>query len=292
MSPFQEATTRYRESLEKGNWRMSDDYIHGYSADEMVRLTRMQDILNTAELAALDLGGVRRLLDVGAGLGQMARALARALEPGGKVVGVERDGRQIAAARRQADDAGEAGLVEFRAGDATALPLGDGERGSFDLAHARFLLEHVRDPAAVVAEMVAAVRPGGRVVLVDDDHELLTLWPECPMAARAWRIYWESYRDRGLDPLVGRRMAGLLRDAGARPTRVTTVFYGASHGMPLFDPVIDNLIGVMDGAADGLDRSGRLPRAEVDRAISALNEWRRSGAATLWYSLPLAEGVK
>jgi SAM-dependent methyltransferase len=270
---------------------VTDDYIHGFSAAEMQRLTRMQQILNEVELAALDLAGVRTLLDVGSGQGQMTRAVARTLGPGCRVLGIERDARQLAEATRQAEDAGEAGLVEFRAGDATALPLHAWERGSFDLAHARFLLEHVPDPLAVVRAMVEAVRPGGRIVLLDDDHELLRLWPECPEAARAWQVYWESYHDRGLDPLIGRRMAGLLHEAGAQPTRVTTIFYGATRGMPLFEPVVDNIIGVLEGAGQGLDRSGRLALGQLDAAVAELNRWRRRDGATLWYSLPLAEGV-
>jgi SAM-dependent methyltransferase len=271
---------------------MSEEYIHGFSEAEMRRLTRMQDILNDAELASLDLTGVKRLLDVGSGLGQMTRAFARALEPGSTVIGVEREARQLAKAAQQAQAAGEAGLVEFRLGDATSLPLTPEEFGSFDLAHARFLLEHVRDPLAVVKQMVAAVRTGGRVVLMDDDHELLRLWPDCPEAERVWSIYWQSYSTRGLDPLIGRRLANLLHKAGARPIRVTTVFYGATRGLALFDPVVDNLIGVLEGAAEELDRSCQLPRPEMDAAFAALNRWRDLEAATVWYSLPLAEGVK
>jgi hypothetical protein len=30
----------------------------------------------------------------------------------------------------------------------------------------------------------------------------------------------------------------------------------------------------------------------MEAAISAFDEWRRHDAATLWYSLPLAEGIK
>jgi SAM-dependent methyltransferase len=271
---------------------MSEDYIHGFSAEEQRRLTRMQDILNEAELNALELGGVCSLLDVGAGLGQMTRALARRLGPGARVVGVERDPRQRAEAVQQAAAAGEEKLVEMRAGDAGNLPLSDHERGTFDVAHARFLLEHVSDPLAVVREMVAAVRPGGRVVLFDDDHELLRLWPAGARAERAWRAHWESYRDRGRDPLVGRRLAELLHEAGARPVRVTTVFYGAVTGEPLFDLVVDNLIGVLDGAAEALDASGALSRAEMEAALAALASWRRTPCAAVWYSLPLAEGVR
>ena len=247
---------------------------------------------NEAELAALDLEGVTSLLDVGAGLGQMTRALARKLGPGTRVVGVERDTRQRAEALRQAAEAGEANLCELRAGDAESLPLSDDERGGFDLAHARFLLEHVPDPLAVVKQMMNAVRPGGRIVLFDDDHELLRLSPACPQAERAWRIYWEGYRDRGHDPLVGRRLTQLLHEAGARSLRVTTVFYGAVKGQSVFDLVVDNFIGVLDGAAESLDASGRLTTSEMRAALATLDGWREEPAATLWYSLPLAEGTR
>ncbi len=271
---------------------MTTDYIHGFSAPEQDRLTAVQEILNKAELRELDLVGVRSILDVGAGLGQFTRMLARAAGPSARVVGIERDSRQRVEAQRQAEAAGEADLIELRAGDAERLPLDPTERATFDLVHARFLLEHVPDPLAVVREMVAAVRPGGRVVLVDDDHDLLRLWPACPPLERAWRIYWESYRDRGHDPLVGRRLPGLLHEAGARVTRVTSIFYGAPRHGALFDLVVDNLAGVIGGAAEELDRSGRLSREELEAALEAFQRWRQSEAATVWYSLPMAEGQR
>lgn len=240
------------------------DYIHGYSEAEQRRLALMQTILNDAELARLDLTGVERILDVGAGLCHMAAALADA--SGGSVVAIERDPRQRAAAIAHP-------RVEIRPGDAMALGL-DAE---FDLAHCRFLLEHVPDPLAVMRGMVAAVKPGGRLVLVDDDHDVMRLWPPVPEFEAAWEGYWRQYVPMGLDPLIGRRLAGLLVDAGAVPTRTEVVFYGAVHGGPLFDPVVDNLIAVVEGAGH-------------PEGTEALQRWREHPAATLWYSLPLVEG--
>lgn len=266
------------------------DYVHGYDPEEQGRLTRMQAILNRAQLREMDLAGVRSILDVGAGLGQLARDLARTAD-GARVVGVEREEKQRAEAVRQAAAAGETGLVEFRGGDATALPLEADELRSFDLVHARFLLEHVPDPQAVVNEMARAVRPGGRMVLVDDDHEQLRLWPDCPALMRTFEQYWRSYGDHGFDPLVGRRLPALLREAGATAVRVAVVFYGAARGEALFDPVVDNLIEVMRSAGSDLDRSGRVPRAELEASFAALESWREHPAATVWYSLPLAEGT-
>jgi len=266
-------------------------YIHGYSRDEQRRLTLMQSLLNEAELGAFDLTGVRSILDVGAGLGQMTRALARAAMPGARVVGVERDAAQIAEAQRQAAEAGESGRVELRQGAAEQLPLADSEWGAFDVAHARFILEHVPDPLRVVRQMVAAVRPGGRLLLLDDDHELLRFFPSPPAVLwDAWQRYWQSYSLSGRDPLVGRRLPALLQEAGAPAVRVSSVFFGSCAGTGTFGPVIDNLRHVLLGSAPGLAEAGLLTRSAMEDALLALEDWRRDPAAALWYSLPFAEG--
>jgi SAM-dependent methyltransferase len=267
------------------------DYIHGYSTEEQQRLTLMQRLVNEAELRVLELTGARRILDVGAGLGQMSRALARAAGPSARVLGIERDPRQIAEAERQAAAVGEADLVELRPGAAESLPLSSAEWGTFDLAHARFLLEHVQDPLAVVKQMVAAVRPGGRIALLDDDHDVLRLWPEPPASLlRAWGVYWRSYARVGCDPIVGRRLPALLHEAGAPAVRVTTVFYGACSGMDIFEPVVQNLRGVMAGSQDGLAEAGLLSKEDMESALAALDRWKSHPAASVWYSLPFAEG--
>ncbi|TPW14796.1 MAG: type 11 methyltransferase, partial [bacterium] len=168
-------------------------YIHGTDAEEQDRLTGLNRLINARCLAALHLSPGESILDVGSGLGQMSRVMARAVAgaagssgtdsgagPTPRLLGIEGSREQLDEARRQAEADGETGLVEFRHGDALSLPLTGKEWGSFDLAHARFLLEHVTDPLAVVHSMVRAVRPGGRLLLLDDDHDLLRLWPEVP----------------------------------------------------------------------------------------------------------------
>jgi SAM-dependent methyltransferase len=152
------------------------DYVHGTDPEEQRRLADLNHLINRASLTAIAPPAGERLVDFGCGLGQFARDFARAA--GVAAVGIERSSEQLARAAALDRADGDAALVEFRPGDALAPPLRDEEWGTFDVAHARFLLEHVPDPAAVVRGMVAAVRPGGRVVLSDDDHALLRLHPE------------------------------------------------------------------------------------------------------------------
>ncbi len=268
-------------------------YIHGTEPGEQSRLSRLNEILNASSLAKLRLQGGERVLDVGSGLGQLTRAIARAAEPGGRVVGVERDPRQLDEAKRQAAEAGEGGLVDFRRGEATELPLAEAEWGRFDLAHCRFLLEHVPDPAAVVGAMVRAVRPGGRVLLEDDDHEVLRLDPAAPAVDRLWRAYYETYHALGNDPYVGRRLVALLRRAGALPVATDIHFFGSCAGRADFEALIDNFEGILTGAREAILAGAATPTIaleDYERALDELGRWRRRPDAALWYGTCWAEG--
>jgi ubiquinone/menaquinone biosynthesis C-methylase UbiE len=267
-------------------------YIHGTDADEQRRLSLLNDLLNEASLARLTLAPGDHVLDVGSGLGQLSRAIARRVGRGGRVLGVERSEEQRRTAERLAAEAGEAGLVEFRAGDAAGLPLTDREHGRFDLAHTRFVLEHVTDPLKVVREMVRAVRPGGRVVLMDDDHDVLRLHPEPAGFGPLWHAYVRSYDRLGCDPYVGRRLVALLHAAGARPTAATGIFYGGAAGTPAFEAAARNLVRIMVGARDALTAPGMLAGDAFDGAVRALEAWSSRPDAACWFSLCWAEGVR
>ena len=270
------------------NNETSSQYLHGTRPDEQRRLSLLNDLLNAGSLREMRLKGAERILDVGSGLGQLSRAMARVA--GARVIGVERSAEQIVEAERQAAQAGEAGLVEFRQGDALRLPLRDEEWGTFDIAHTRFLLEHLREPLPVVQAMSRAVRPGGRIILEDDDHDLMRLWPEPPGFTSLWQAYQRGYEYLGNDPQVGRRLVSLLVEAGAEPARNAFVFFGSCAGEAHFQYYVENLIGVINGARATVVDAGLLDAPNFDAAIAALRDWSRGAAATIWYAVAWAEG--
>jgi len=265
-------------------------YLHGTSPIEQRRLSRLNDLINRASLGELGLVGGERILEVGSGLGQFARSMARAAGPSGRVLGIERSREQLAGARRAARAEDQAGLVEWRRGDVLDLPLRRGEWGTFDLAHARFLLEHVPEPGRVVEGMLRAVRPGGRVVLEDDDHDALRTWPEPPGFTALWNAYIRSFDRLGNDPAVGRRLIALLHEAGALPRRNTWIFFGSCSGSADFPAYVENAAGILRGARRAVVEAGLLPAETFDAAIRSLDAWKRHPAAALWYAISWAEG--
>lgn len=96
-----------------------------------------------------------RVLDIACGSGAVTRVLARAVAPGGSVVGVDLSPVMLGLAEGLGLDG-----VEFHEGDATSLPVED---GGFDVAVCQQGLQFFPDRAASLAEMHRALKPGGRV---------------------------------------------------------------------------------------------------------------------------------
>ncbi|MCU1347170.1 MAG: hypothetical protein JWO56_200 [Acidobacteria bacterium] len=264
-------------------------YIHGTSPEEQRRLTLMNDVLlNPASIRELALHGDERIIDFGSGLGQFSRAMAQAV-PRGSVLGIERDDAQLAGARRNGADTPN---LELRQGNVLELQLADDEWGTFDVAHTRFLLEHLPDPLRVVKSMVRAVRPGGRIVLADDDHDILRCWPEPPGFSDLWKAYIRTYDRIGNDPFVGRRLVSLLHEAGATPRRNTWIFFGGCAGMEIFDVLTANMLGVVKTARGAIVTMDLFDEQTFDLVVRQYEEWARRPDAAIWFAMSWAEGVR
>jgi SAM-dependent methyltransferase len=210
----------------------------------------------------------------------------------GGTVGIDASPAQIEEAKRLAKAAKEEGWVDFRVGDAVHPSLREEEWGTFDVAHARFLLEHVPDPEAVVGALVSAVRPGGRIVLEDEDHDILRLWPEVPAVEALWRAYMRTYVRLGNDPHVGKKLVELLNRAGAKPTRNNWIFFGGCSGSPHFPGLVENMSRILEGAREEIIATGLLDGRALDGAVGELRAWSKRPDAGFWYGMGVAEGVR
>ncbi len=121
--------------------------------DDLVRARAMNHLIDPAQKVA----------DIGTGTGILALELARL---GVEVIGVDGSARMLEAAREnlRKDETADESRVDFRQGDAHALPLEDGE---VDAAFAHMVLQYLSAPADALAEMHRVTRPGGTIVVVD-----------------------------------------------------------------------------------------------------------------------------
>ena len=152
-----------------------------------------------------------RCLDVGCGGGDVTVALAgRAFD--GRVVGTDLDDTQLGLARKEAEAAGLSN-VEYRVADVTAPPAAD-DLGAYDVVYVRFVLTHLPDPAAALANITEQLAPGGVLIAEDIDFRGHFCDPDVPSFWRMVDWYTRAVQARGCDPNIGPRLPGLLRGAG------------------------------------------------------------------------------
>ncbi|MDN5325930.1 MAG: demethylmenaquinone methyltransferase / 2-methoxy-6-polyprenyl,4-benzoquinol methylase [Moorella sp. (in: firmicutes)] len=135
-----------------------------------------------------------RALDVCCGTGMLSLELARAVTPGGRVVGVDFSPAMLQVARRRLAASPYGVAVELVEGDAMNLPFAD---NTFDCATIAFGLRNLPDVKGGLAEMQRVVRPGGRVVSLE------LAKPSRPIFKQVYYLYFDH-----LVPLLGRLGVG------------------------------------------------------------------------------------
>lgn len=182
-------------------------------------ISRLQEELAAAALAAVTLHDGEQVLDVGCGDGKITAAIAARI-PAGRVLGVDPSHDMIAYATRQH----RLPNLTFEVGDARAL----GHAGAFDRVVSFNALHWVHEQDAALRSIHAALRPGG--------HALLQLVPrtqrnaledviDATCAAPRWASHFPAHRApyrhprpddfRALAERVGFRVARLEVIAGA-----------------------------------------------------------------------------
>jgi len=169
------------------------------------RLTLLAETLDPAtqrRLRALDLGAEWQCLEVGAGSGSIAQWLCTQVGANGRVLATDIDTRFL--------DALTAPKLEVRRHDIVADDL---PAAAFDLVHTRLVLMHVQAREQALSRLLAALKPGGWLLL--EEHDIFPIAATASGAyAQVWDAMGRAIVAAGARPDWGRQLPALLTTHG------------------------------------------------------------------------------
>ena len=242
-----------------GRVSSEQQYVLGSDAQELDRLERQAASIERPTRQLLQAAGISpgmRALDLGTGLGHVARLLGELVGPAGSVVGLDAAAGVLQAAHQRTEAAG-LGHVTFAQGDVTTWRT----EAPFDAIAGRLLLFHVADPAAVVRHHMQNLKPGGLFVAIDFDIGSCRTEPPVAFVDEVIRWVRAAFRAAGAWPHIGARLGVILEDGGL--TRIT------SFGLQPYVPARSGNAAVLLAAvtrtlAPAIIQHGIASEAEVD----------------------------
>jgi SAM-dependent methyltransferase len=216
--------------------------------------------------AALGVARGWRCLEAGAGGGSFARWLAGRVGETGRVVAADLDVSLL----------GDVDGLEVWQMDLAKEEL---PRAEFDFVHTRLLLLHVPERDEVLAKLAAALRPGGVLLIEEDDINPVTSTATGDYA-EAWRVFLQMMESAGVDPEWARdlpgRLDGLgLQDVGAE--LIGQIFRGGAPAARFWSLTWDHV-------RERIEAMG-LPWESVAAGQAALADPRR------WFHGPVRVGA-
>jgi ubiquinone/menaquinone biosynthesis C-methylase UbiE len=226
------------------------------------------------------------VLDVGCGTGAITAGIAQAVQPGGSVVGIDVSTELIGRAQTRSEHQEN---LSFELADVASLVR---ERRRFDVVTAARMLQWLADPRSALAAMVAAVKPGGMVVVLDYNHRRTSWEPEPPESVLAfYEAFLEWRAQAGMDNEIADHLETLFEELGLREVRCTPQPELAQRGAADFEVRIALWGQVIETRGHQVVADGLLSEARRAAAASDFAEWASYAARsqTLW--LAAVEGV-
>ena len=186
----------------------ADVYTHGHHST-VVNQHAQRTAEDCAAFARHVIAPDARILDVGCGPASITVGLARWAERG-HVTGIEMGDDILATAAATVAEAG-VGNVTLAKESVYELPYPD---GSFDVAYAHQVLQHLSEPVAAIREMARVVQAGGWVAVRDSDYSTMRGFPSSEGITRWREVYRQVCRHNSAEPDAGRHLYSWFRHAG------------------------------------------------------------------------------
>jgi len=268
---------------------VKNNYVHGYSARETLRLQEQSGILEELLHSGTEYPPGSKVLEGGCGVGGQTVVLARR-SPQAVFTSVDISSASLAEAKKVATEKGLSN-VRFQEADIMDLPFGE---GSFDHVFVCFVIEHLGDPVGALAGLKRVLRPGGSITVIEGDHGSCFWHPETEESVQVWRSLITVQALLGHDPLIGRGLYPLLSDAGFEIKDVSPKWvYADAQNPVLMDGMVNKIIVPMvQTAREKALEMGIVDKSTWEKGIADLERSGMPPDGTFFYTWFKAVGLK
>lgn len=248
---------------------MRDDYVHGYSEREAIRLVDQAKTLSALMHHDTIYPEGSLVLEAGCGVGAQTVTLARN-SPHAEITSLDISEPSLNHARALINKEGISN-VKFQVGDIMNLPFED---ETFDHVFICFVLEHLPDPVGALLCLKRVLKKGGSITVVEGDHGSCYFYPETEEAVKAWQCLIKVQKDLKCNPLMGRELHPLLTEAGFKNIKVDPrVVYVDSSKPELVDGFIrKTIIAMVEGVKDQSIESGLIDLKTWEKGLDDLHK--------------------
>jgi ubiquinone/menaquinone biosynthesis C-methylase UbiE len=165
-------------------WACSLMSLHAPLGDRMLRQRKF------------DITGRKSILDVGSGAGQIVRHLLKYADRDAEITGLDISSEMLRRARTRL----KSNRPHFLSADLSRLPFAD---ATFDCVTCGYVLEHLPDAKAGLAELSRVMSPGGRMLLMTTEDSFGGAWTSRLFLCRTYnrQELWNTCLEVGLEPV-------------------------------------------------------------------------------------------
>lgn len=257
-------------------------YLHGFDETEQERLRKQARFTEHTVYKDINLSEARDILEVGSGVGAQTEILLRRF-PDLNITCIDRSEKQLASAKKMLDGCSYTkGRFNLQSMDATNMEF---DSNKFDGGFLCWVLEHIPDPAKVLAELRRVCRPGSSVYITEVMNSSFFLEPYSPNVWKYWMDFNDYQYDMKGDPFIGAKLGNLLMQQGYQDIKVETKTWHLDNRRPgKRKEFIDFWTELLLSASDQLVKEKIVTEEIVEKAKKELKNVSNDPNAVFYYS--------
>ena len=223
-----------------------------------------------------------RVLDVGCGTGAISSGIARVVSGNGFVIGLDNTASFIDSGRETYRDVSNLELIH--ADLFTYQP-----KGQFDLVVAARVIQWLSTPKEALTRLASFLKPGGRLSILDYNHEELEWTPTPPESMRTFYRAFLTWREEaGMDNRIADNLARYFTELGLFDIEVLN----SDEHYRRQDENFTNRVGIWSKVA-GLKQvadEGYVTEVIRLKAIEEYDQWVKTEALAMTMKLKEVRG--